>query len=47
MNTCLNALVLKISRFDYRYIRMALTVLTLFSSGVVILSLPIHGDVGG
>jgi hypothetical protein len=46
MNTCLSTIYLKISKIDARYIRLALMVLALASSGGVILGLPIHGDVG-
>jgi hypothetical protein len=47
MNTCLSNLYLKLNKIDTRYIRFAFLVLTVFTSGGVILGLPIHGDVGG
>ena len=48
MNTCLSTIYLKLNKIDIRYIRFAFIVLALFSSGkVIILGLPIHGDVGG
>jgi hypothetical protein len=46
MNTCLSNIYLKFSQIDSRYVRLALMVLTLITSGGVILGLPIHGDVG-
>jgi hypothetical protein len=47
MNTCLSSIYLKFSKFDSRYIRIALMVLTLAASGGIILGLPITGDVSG
>ena len=46
MNTCLSNIYLKLNKIDTRYIRLALMALTLFTSGSVILGIPIHGDVG-
>jgi hypothetical protein len=46
MNTCLSNLYLKLVQIDSRYIRLTLMVLTLATSGMVILGLPIHGDCG-
>jgi hypothetical protein len=47
MNTCLSNMYLKLNKIDTRYIRFALMVLTLITSGGIICGLPIHGDVGG
>jgi len=46
MNTCLSNIYLKLNQIDARSIRMALMVLTFLVSGIGILALPIHGDVG-
>jgi hypothetical protein len=46
MNTCLSTLYLRICKMDARYIRLALLVLAVATSGGVILGVPIHGDVG-
>jgi hypothetical protein len=46
MNTCFSTIYLKLNKIDTRYIRFALMVVTLFTSGSVILGIPIHGDVG-
>jgi len=46
MNTCLSNIYLKLNQIDSRYVRIALMVLTLVTSGGFVLGLPIHGDVG-
>jgi hypothetical protein len=46
MNTCLSTIYFKLNKIDTRYIRFALMVFTLVTSGGMILGLPIHGDVG-
>jgi hypothetical protein len=46
MNTCLSNIYLKLSQIDSRYIRLAFIILALTASRGVIMSLPIHGDVG-
>lgn len=47
MNTCLSNLYLKLSKFDTRYIRVALIVLSLFAFGGHVMGLPINGDLTG
>jgi len=47
MNTCLSTIYLRLNKIDTRYIRFAFMVLTLVTSGGMILGIPIHGDVGG
>ena len=47
MNTCLSTIYLKLSQLDSRIVRLALLTLTLFTSGSVVLGLPISGDVSG
>lgn len=46
MNTCLSSIYLKLNQIDSRTVRMVLMVLAVVGSGVGILGLPIHGDVG-
>ncbi len=46
MNTCLSSLYLKLSKFDTRYVALALMVFALVASGGIVLGVPIHGDVG-
>jgi hypothetical protein len=46
MNTCLSSLYLKVAKIDARYVRLALMVFAIVTSGSVILGLPVHGDVG-
>jgi hypothetical protein len=47
MNTCLSNIYLKFAKFDPRYVRLVLMVVTLVASGGVILGLPLPGDVSG
>ena len=46
MNTCLNNLYLKLSKFDVRYLSLAFMVVAVLASGHMVLGLPISGDVG-
>ena len=47
MNTYLNNLYLKLSKFDVRYVSLALMLVAALASGhVIIMGLPISGDVG-
>jgi len=46
MNTCLSSIYLKLNQIDFRTVRMVLMVLAVVGSGIGILGLPIHGDVG-
>jgi hypothetical protein len=48
MNTCLSNIYLKFAKFDARYVRFALVIITLVASGrFVIMGLPMPGDVSG
>jgi hypothetical protein len=47
MNTCLSAIYLKFSQLDSRIVRLVLLTITVFVTRIVVLGLPIAGDVSG